>query len=403
MLDLLRRNRVFRLLVLAKAASFAGDCVLLLALPYFLYESTQSVTTSAAVFVVAALPNAVLGPLLGSLADRWPPRPLLVGCDVVSALASGSLLLVTGGAHTWVVYVVAFVLVSSGQVVSLTRGTLTPRVVAPEELLAANSLESAVLSVVRLAAPAIGGLLYAAVGLGWLVSFNALTFLVSAAWLSTLRLPDAPVGSHTPRSARRTIGLLHPRHLPGRLALVTGGYFLMSAASTVLLVPFVHDTLRSDAVGVGALSAAGALGALAGATLGVRAQQRLGTAGALGILLALEGLGRLGVTFTTSVLGASVLVAVASSGGGAFVTLLQTAVQQSVPGSHVGRVLGLVWTVAGWCTISGMLLFSSQAASLSVPRVLQESALICLVLAATTTLLVRRLPDPVLVPAAQQS
>jgi MFS family permease len=400
-LGLLRGNRTFRLLVLAKATSFAGDSVLLLALPYFLYESTRSVTTSAAVFLVAALPNAVLGPVLGSLADRLSPRPLLVGCDLISALASAALLLVTGGRHTWVVYVAAFVLVCSGQIVTFTRGTVTPRVVPPEQLLAANSLESALLSVVRLAAPALGGLLYAAVGLGWLVSFNALTFLLSAALLATLQLPAAPAAPQPGRGGPRTIGLLRPRGLPGRLAVLTGGYFLMSAASTVLLVPFVHDTLRSDAAGVGALSAAGAVGALVGAAVAVRAQRRLGTLTALGALLGIEGLGRMGVTLTTTVVSATLLVAVAGAGGSAFLTLLQTALQQSVPGTHVGRVLGLVWTLAGWCTIAGMLLFSGQAQSLPVQRVLQESALMCLLLAVSCTLLLRHQHDPIPAPVPE--
>lgn len=403
MLRLLRGNRTFRLLVLAKATSFAGDSVLLLALPYFLYAQTSSVATSAAVFVVAALPNAVLGPVLGSLADRLPARPLLVGCDLVSALASASLLLVTGGGNTWVVYAVAFILVCSGQVVTFTRGTLTPRIVRPDELLTANSLESAVLSVVRLGAPALGGLLYAAVGLGWLVSFNAATFLLSAAVLATLRLPDASGSVRRAGNRTRTIGLLRPHSLPGRLAVITGGYFLMSAASTVLIVPFVHDTLRSDAAGLGALSAAGAVGAVAGAALAVRAQRRWGALTSLSALLVVEGLGRMGVTLTTTVASATLLVAVAGAGGSAFLTLLQTALQQSVPGTHVGRVLGLVWTLAGWCTIAGMLLFSGQAQSLSVQRVLQESALMCLLLAASCTLLLRGQEEPGPVTAADAS
>jgi len=61
-LALLRRERKFRLLLVAKATPVAGDTVVLLALPYFLYVRTGSVASAAGVFVVAALPNAVLGP-----------------------------------------------------------------------------------------------------------------------------------------------------------------------------------------------------------------------------------------------------------------------------------------------------------------------------------------------------
>jgi len=113
-------------------------------------------------------------------------------------------------------------------------------------------------------------------------------------------------------------------------------------------------------------------------------------------MLGIEGLGRMGMTLTTTVLGAAPLVAVAAAGSGAFLTLLQTSLQQSVPRTHVGRVLGLVWTVAGWCTIAGMLLFSGLAKLQPVQRVLQESALLCLLLAMGCVLLLRRQADPAL-------
>ncbi len=394
MLRLLRQHRDFRLLVAAKTASAAGDTVLLLALPYFLYVSTGSVASAAGVFIVAAIPNALLGPWLGTLADRVEPRRLLIGCDVVSGVTAASLFAVAGGENHWLIYVAAFVLVCCGQTVNFTRGAVTPRLVPAEDLLAANALESAILSLVRVAAPPIGGLLFAVVGLSWLIVFNALTFALSAAcvWAARLPQPVAPARGSVahPGTWDRARELLHPAGRSGRLIWITGAYFLVSQASGILLIPFVRTHFEGDAVTVGMLSAAGAAGALVGAVLSLRAEARFGALPALAAMLVLEGAARLVVTVMPTWPSALVAVMIAGGAATAFLALLQTTLQQCVEPDYVGRLLGLTWSIAGFATIAGMVLFTGRATYQDPVRVLQESAVMGVLLGLLSWVVLRR-------------
>lgn len=406
MLSLLRRERTFRWLLVAKTTSFAGDSVLLLALPYFLFVRTGQVVPAAAVFIFAAVPNALLGPWLGALADRVEPRRLLIGCDLLSAVASASLVWIADGRNGWLVYPVVFVLVSCGQTVSFTRGAVTPRIVPEQDLLTANSAESAALSLVRLVAPPLGGLLYAVVGLRWLVLFNAATFVLSATCVALLRLParaEAARASAGRRGAlRRARQMLHPSGLTGRLVWITGGYFLIGQASVILFIPFVRTHFHGSALGVGLLSGCGAIGALAGATASGRVRERLGPLPALAGVLVVEGLARLTFTAMPSLVTAALAVGVSGAAATVFIALLQTTLQQSVAADYVGRLFGLTWSIAGFATIAGMLLFTGETGYLSPVRILQQSAGLCIVLGLCALVVLRRLDvQPTVVAATE--
>jgi len=75
----------FRVFWLAQALSVAGDRLALVALTVLVFDRTHSPLLTAAAYAAGFLPWVVGGVLFGSVADRWPRREVMVGCDLARA------------------------------------------------------------------------------------------------------------------------------------------------------------------------------------------------------------------------------------------------------------------------------------------------------------------------------
>jgi MFS family permease len=158
---------------------------------------------ATAVGVVMGLqfgPQILLLPLTGYAADHLNRRKLLICTQAMMgllALALG-LLVVTGWARLWHVYVLAFLLGCAAAFDAPARQTFVAELVDEELLPNALGLNSTSFNAARMIGPAVAGSLIAAVGTGWVFLLNALSFvavLVSLTVLRTLpmreRLPHA--------------------------------------------------------------------------------------------------------------------------------------------------------------------------------------------------------------------
>src|SRR5690606_11509017 len=94
----------------------AGSALTWVAMPVLAYALTGSATWTAAVVAADALPYLFLGLIAGHVADAWDRKRVLVGANLVSALALLTLPasdLVLGEVSPWHVLVGALVLQSS--------------------------------------------------------------------------------------------------------------------------------------------------------------------------------------------------------------------------------------------------------------------------------------------------
>ncbi|MFC4493817.1 MFS transporter [Streptomyces ovatisporus] len=87
------RVREFRFVFAAHVLSLLGGVVSHVALPVLVYTGTGSPLLSALTFAMGFLPHALGGALLAPVAERFPSRPVLVGCDLVCAACVGAMLL----------------------------------------------------------------------------------------------------------------------------------------------------------------------------------------------------------------------------------------------------------------------------------------------------------------------
>ncbi|MDY7105007.1 MAG: MFS transporter [Actinomycetota bacterium] len=118
-----------------------GDGMRLAALPLLAVAITDSPALVAGVTTAQRVPWLVFGPVGGALVDRWRRREtILVVQGLRAALLVGfTIVVATGRAEIWQLYVVT-ALVTAGEIlVDPAIGALVPTVVEPERLDAANS------------------------------------------------------------------------------------------------------------------------------------------------------------------------------------------------------------------------------------------------------------------------
>jgi len=98
-------------------------------------------------------------------------------------------LLLTGHAHVWEIAVGAVLYGIGASFFGPASTGLTPETVPADQLQQANSLLNLPQSFFSVGGPAIGGVLIAVFGTGWLFAFDAATFAVSVLSLALLRVP----------------------------------------------------------------------------------------------------------------------------------------------------------------------------------------------------------------------
>src|SRR5438067_2188537 len=100
------RQRNFALLWSASLISKIGDMVLLIALPFYVYDLTGSTLASGGMLIAETLPRVLIGSFAGVFVDRWDRRRTMVVADLARAAVLLPLLLVGSIETLWIVYAV---------------------------------------------------------------------------------------------------------------------------------------------------------------------------------------------------------------------------------------------------------------------------------------------------------
>jgi hypothetical protein len=158
----LRRNRDFVLLQAGQLLSTAGSSMSGIAYPLLALAVTHSPARAGLVQAARFAPLVLVSMLAGVAADRYDRRRLMIGADVVSAAALGTLVaaIALHRVSFGQMLGVAFVDSCAAVVFMAAKSGAFRSVVPRHQLPAAASLEQARASTVRLTAPPVGGVLY---------------------------------------------------------------------------------------------------------------------------------------------------------------------------------------------------------------------------------------------------
>ncbi|SNR58959.1 Major Facilitator Superfamily protein [Actinomadura mexicana] len=204
----------------ASVFSWSGDYLCKAAVALLVFERTGSALTAAAAFALGYLPWLTVGPLLAAVAERYPPRSVMIYCDLARAALIGLtalpglpvpgllVLLLAGGLPT-----PAFEAARSAQLPQILTGDRYPLGVA---------FNNALFHLAQVAGYAAGGMI-AAYDPHLALLLNALTFLGSAFLLHRYVAPRPAALA----AARRT-GLWHETRQG--LAVIFGDPLLRAVA-----------------------------------------------------------------------------------------------------------------------------------------------------------------------------
>ena len=292
------RQRNFSLLWFAGLISYIGNWMLYIALPVAVYELTQSTFAISAMLVASILPSILFGSVAGVFVDRWERKRTMVITNLLLAASIVPLLLVRSADWLWLVFLVRCVQSTLSQFFTPAEGAFLPQLVDPQYLTSANALNSMNNSLARLIGPAIGGVIAALVGLSGVVVIDVLTYLVAAGLIALISVTSRPTPTaEAVISLSDALAKVKTEWLDGvrviRNRPVVRILFICIAVSSIgegimgtLFVPFVNQVLHGEALQVGWLVSAQAVGSLLGGLvigwIGVRAQpHRLLATGAL--------------------------------------------------------------------------------------------------------------------------
>ena len=181
----------FRKLFVGQATSVVGSMFRVVALPFAVLAIGGTATDIGIVEAAGLIPLAVLVLLGGVWADRLPRRTVMLSADVgrtVLQLAAATLL-VAGVAHVWQLAVLQVGMGVCEAFFGPAYTGLVPEVVSLPRLQQANALQGLVSSGSITVGAFLAGMLVSAVGPGWAIGIDGLSYLVSAWFLLRLRPP----------------------------------------------------------------------------------------------------------------------------------------------------------------------------------------------------------------------
>ena len=254
----------FRRLFVAQTVSRWGDTFNAVALVLLVYRLTGSGLKVGATVAFEIAPVLLLGFVAGAVVDRLPRRRVMVVADL--GRAAIALALVVWGDRLGIVYAAALGFSAFTVFFKPAAASVVPTLVAAEDLVAANSglWSAAVISQIVLA-PAAGALV-AFAGAGPAFGINAASFVLSAALLHRLPIPERPLAPPAQHVADVVEGLraIRSSRFLSVLAGVQGLAALSAGATSALLVVLAQRHLDVGAGRFGLLLAAIGVGAGSG-------------------------------------------------------------------------------------------------------------------------------------------
>jgi MFS family permease len=257
----------------------------------------------------------LVGVPAGTLVDRLPRRPILVACDLVSAV-----LMVSAPIAAWLgvltvgQLLLVALLIGLAEVFSSTAGQVfLPSVLPPDQLAPGNARLQGGASAAQVAGPGLAGLLAHLGGAVSALVLDALSYVVSAACLLRIRTRERIVPDPGRESllASARVGLRFVVRDPYLRVLAAFGATsnLALTAYQAIMIVFLVREVGLGAGTIGVLGSLASLGGVAGAALSGPVVRRFGSARGLFLLEVGAGLCALLLPLTTTGWGTVWLVA----------------------------------------------------------------------------------------------
>lgn len=364
------RDRTFLAVWSASTISVFGSLITRTALPFaailVLGAGPLEISALRSAELVAAL---IVGLVAGAWVDRLRRRQIMIWADIGRAilLATIPIAFVAGVLDElglWLLLFVAFAAAVLTTFFDVADNAYLPSIVPRERLVAANSALTATGSIAEFSSFGIGGFLIQVFTAPIAIAIDAVTFVVSALLLGTIRRREPapnPIADREPvmREIRDGLRIVARSPVLRALALSHGGTHILWGVFGTGYLLFAIEDLQLGPAAIGIIAGLGGIGSLVGATLAPAFVRRIGIGRT--ILLGMLGftLGNALIPLAPSgaiLLGAAFLIT-QQLFGDAFATVYEitevSLVQASVEDRILGRVNATIHTFTTLLTLAG--------------------------------------------------
>lgn len=284
-LRILRDNANIRNLWLGETVSNFGDFFYDVAIMWIVFARTGSATQTGLMLVAAFLPQLLLGPFMGALADRVNKQWFMLGASLCQGVLTGTLALLIpfGWMRIWEIYVITVLLSIAQLCYAPARGAMFPDLVDKDDLVRANSLFSSSQQLARVIGSVSGGTIMALIGPAPGIGLDAVSFFLVGIFIRrisfTSNVRKTPVGGRFALLSDMKQGWVWLTRQPVLLVLIGLGTVSNIALGPTNVLPpmFIKQALHGNAVALGVFDAAIGAGVFVGAiVLGAMSPRKIG-------------------------------------------------------------------------------------------------------------------------------
>ncbi|MFB3906144.1 MAG: MFS transporter [Acidobacteriota bacterium] len=282
--DLLRVNRNYRYTWIGQVISEIGDhfnniAVFTLALQY-----TGSGLVVSGIMLARAIPAILAGPVAGVFLDRWDRRRIMIGSDLVRCLVALGFLLTLRHRGSWLLYLLSAVLMFASPFFTAGRSAILPTIANRDELHTATSLTQTTQWISLIIGTFTAGVIVTKLGFAAAFVTNALSFLISALCVWSLR---TSAGFRALRGPGQK-GIVRPwddysqalRYMQSNplilgIALIGVGWATGGGAAQILFTLFGELVFHRGAAGIATIWGSAGIGLLLGGSLAYKIGSRI--------------------------------------------------------------------------------------------------------------------------------
>jgi len=175
------KNKNITLLLAGMGVSELGSQIQSIAIPLFVLRLTGSATSMSIVLLSSVVVSLLMMPFSGVISDRWNRKKAIVILDLLHGfILLGLAYLAHKDMLTIELLVITTMIRSAiGALFQTSSNTILVDIVDQKNLRSTNSIARSITSVSSLAGPAIGGVLYGALGITIILFVNAISFILS--------------------------------------------------------------------------------------------------------------------------------------------------------------------------------------------------------------------------------
>src|SRR5215831_6544512 len=333
-------SRSFHFFLWTRMLSTASNQILLVALAWQVYDLTSSAWDLGLVGLCQFVPTFLLTLPAGQLADRADRRKLLAAATGLQFITAA--ILAWGSAAGWVgrdiILTLSVLLGMARALQTPAQQAIVPKLVTPAQLPRAMALSSAAMKVAVIAAPALGGFVYAA-GPAWAYAFCLVVAV--AAMVCAMCIEKVPIIKSKEPATLATMfaGFGFMFEQPVVLGAISLDLFaVVLGGATALLPIYAKDILHTGPWGLGLLRSAPAVGALILGAWLARYPLERNVGRLLFVSIAVYGLSIVVFAFSRDFALSLALLGVSGAADMVSVVVRQTLVQVETPDEMRGRV-----------------------------------------------------------------